>query len=190
MGRNDGCEQASMPLSPSMQTSRTFAAVGETMATRLQRPLSTCARTHSLPHRVLPNPRPANTSQTRQSPGGGNWLGRAHADQSCKRHSASIGLSAFIMRSRFAGSRLASRIDSGSERLKVADAKPLPTLNNVAMGTYRAQVAGPIRTPGHNRLNVVYLFRRRAANPTPVPPKWICAIAPAVWCSAHEHSDV
>src|SRR5258706_9054213 len=38
---------------------------------RRARPASTCARTYSAPVRVLPKPRPASSSQTRQSPGGG-----------------------------------------------------------------------------------------------------------------------
>src|SRR4030081_594199 len=43
----------------------------------------TWSRIHSAPLRVLPKPRPASSSQVRQSPFGARWLGRPHQPQSC-----------------------------------------------------------------------------------------------------------
>src|ERR1700731_157657 len=43
----------------------------------------TWSRIHSAPLRVLPKPRPASSSQVRQSPFGACWLGRPHQPQSC-----------------------------------------------------------------------------------------------------------
>ena len=43
---------------------------------------SAIPRTHSAPARVLPAPRPPSISQAVQSPGGGNWSGRAQVTQS------------------------------------------------------------------------------------------------------------
>src|SRR5215467_468671 len=70
-GRNDGGEHASMPLSPSIMTSRTSAAVGPINAPR---PIAARARSldHSAPARVLPAPRPAMNNQVSQSPIGGS----------------------------------------------------------------------------------------------------------------------
>ena len=65
------------PESPSIITSRTSAGVLATSAMRPDVPDSTRERTHSAPVRVLPNPRPAMSSQTDQSPGGAIWLSRA-----------------------------------------------------------------------------------------------------------------
>src|SRR6185437_3346471 len=42
-------------------------------------------RTNSAPVRVLPNPRPASNSHTRQSPGGGSCSSRAQKSQSVTR---------------------------------------------------------------------------------------------------------
>src|SRR3546814_2175122 len=50
-------------------------------------------RTHSAPVRVLPKPRPARISQTRQPPGGGNCLVRAQNRQSNIRVASSRSLS-------------------------------------------------------------------------------------------------
>ena len=83
-----------MPLSPSTITLRASAAVGATSAMRRAVAPSTRARTSSAPVRVLPKPRPASSSQTRQSPAGGSWLGRAQNGQSYSSASASAGLSA------------------------------------------------------------------------------------------------
>ncbi len=70
-----------MPLSPSIITSRTSLAVGPTSAMRLEPRRSTFWRTRSAPVRVLPNPRPASTSQVRQSPSGASCFGRAQNSQ-------------------------------------------------------------------------------------------------------------
>lgn len=76
MGRNQGGEQAIRPAGPSISTSRTSAAVRATMAPG-PIPSAACARAHSTIVRVLPNPRPASSSQVAQSPAGGSWLARA-----------------------------------------------------------------------------------------------------------------
>src|SRR5207248_9303254 len=52
----------------------------------------TWSRTHSAPLRVLPKPRPASSSQVRQSPFGACWLGRPHQPQSCSIASSSRSL--------------------------------------------------------------------------------------------------
>src|ERR1700687_5684159 len=49
----------------------------------------TWSRIHSAPLRVLPKPRPASSSQVRQSPFGACWLGRPHQPQSCSIASSS-----------------------------------------------------------------------------------------------------
>ena len=67
-GRSQDGEIAKMPLSPSTMTSRASAAVGATSATRRAVRAVTRARISSAPVRVLPNPRPASSSHTRQSP--------------------------------------------------------------------------------------------------------------------------
>src|SRR5262249_4916290 len=67
------------PLSPSTMTLLASSAVGATSAIRRATPETTEARTNSAPVRVLPKPRPARSSQTRQSPGGGNCSSRAQA---------------------------------------------------------------------------------------------------------------
>src|SRR5207248_563920 len=59
-----------MPLSPSTMMSRASSKVGPTSAMR-RAPCLTRALTNSAPVRVLPKPRPASNSQTRQSPSGG-----------------------------------------------------------------------------------------------------------------------
>ena len=69
--RGDGGPIDKSPLAPSTMTARASAAVGPTSAMRRALPASTCARTYSAPVRVLPKPRPASSSQTRQSPDGG-----------------------------------------------------------------------------------------------------------------------
>ena len=74
-------------------TSRASAAVGATRAMRRTLLDSAWARTHSAPVRVLPQPRPARTSQTSQSPSGGTWEGRAQVGQSHSRASAAPGSS-------------------------------------------------------------------------------------------------
>jgi hypothetical protein len=83
-----------MPLSPSTITFLASAAVGATRASR--RAVRAVARTRisSAPVRVLPNPRPARSSHTRQSPSGGSWLGRAQNAQSKSNPRASSRLSA------------------------------------------------------------------------------------------------
>src|ERR1700756_3067873 len=58
-------------------TSRASPAVGATSATRRAPWLWIRSLTYSAPVRVLPNPRPANNSQTRQLPGGGLCSSRA-----------------------------------------------------------------------------------------------------------------
>src|SRR5258708_30657891 len=55
----------------------------------------TWSRIHSAPLRVLPKPRPASSSQVRQSPFGGCWLGRPHQPQSCSIASSSRSLVRF-----------------------------------------------------------------------------------------------
>src|SRR5438477_4998727 len=52
----------------------------------------TWSRIHSAPLRVLPKPRPASSSQVRQSPFGACWLGRPHQPQSCSITSSSRSL--------------------------------------------------------------------------------------------------
>src|SRR5690242_18894787 len=70
-------------------TSRTAAAVGPTSAIRFARLSSAWMRTHSAPVRVLPKPRPASSSQMRQSPAGVIWVGRPQKRQSNARAAAS-----------------------------------------------------------------------------------------------------
>src|SRR6202045_2150823 len=55
----------------------------------------TWSRIHSAPLRVLPKPRPASSSQVRQSPFGACWLGRPHQPQSCSIASSSRSLVCF-----------------------------------------------------------------------------------------------
>src|SRR5207248_7503706 len=55
----------------------------------------TWSRIHSAPLRVLPKPRPASSSQVRQSPFGACWLGRPHQPQSCSIVSSSRSLVRF-----------------------------------------------------------------------------------------------
>src|ERR1700720_259221 len=55
----------------------------------------TWVRVHSAPLRVLPKPRPASSSQARQSPFGACWLGRLHQSQSCSIASSSRSLVRF-----------------------------------------------------------------------------------------------
>src|SRR5712675_931168 len=55
----------------------------------------TWSRIHSAPLRVLPKPRPASSSQVRQSPFGACWLGRPHPPQSCSIASRSRSLVCF-----------------------------------------------------------------------------------------------
>src|ERR1700756_2763458 len=55
----------------------------------------TWSRIHSAPLRVLPKPRPASSSQVRQSPFGACWLGRPHQPQSCSIVSSSRSLVCF-----------------------------------------------------------------------------------------------
>src|SRR5947207_5163933 len=52
----------------------------------------TWSRIHSAPLRVLPKPRPASSSQVRQSPFGACWLGRPHQPQSYSIASSSRSL--------------------------------------------------------------------------------------------------
>src|SRR5258708_4246708 len=88
-----------MPLSPSTMTLRASSAVGATSAIRCARPASICTRTNSAPARVLPKPRPAISSHTRQSPAGGICASRGRQDISRSRSRASSSLN-----SRIAGS--------------------------------------------------------------------------------------
>ena len=75
-GLRSGGEDAKIPLSPKIITSRTCATVSPTSAIRAQRPASrgpapsTQLRTHSAPARVLPAPRPPMMIQLRQHPSG------------------------------------------------------------------------------------------------------------------------
>src|ERR1700758_3454870 len=55
----------------------------------------TWSRIHSAPLRVLPKPRPASSSQVRQSPFGACWLHRPHQPQSCSIVSSSRSLVRF-----------------------------------------------------------------------------------------------
>src|SRR6202011_4948042 len=55
----------------------------------------TWSRIHSAPLRVLPKPRPASSSQVRQSPFGACLLGRPHQPQSCSIASSSRSLVCF-----------------------------------------------------------------------------------------------
>ncbi len=66
--------------------------MGATSATWRATPDSICARTNSAPARVLPKPRPASKSQTRQSPGGDRCSARAQAFQSLFRASRSLSV--------------------------------------------------------------------------------------------------
>src|ERR1700730_5926883 len=94
-GRCCGGPIASRPLSPSTMTSRASAAVGATSAIRRRRWWMTWSRIHSAPLRVLPKPRPASSSQVRQSPFGACWLRRPHQPQSCSIASSSRSLVCF-----------------------------------------------------------------------------------------------
>src|SRR5947207_15883636 len=78
-----------MPLWPSTRTSRASAAVAATTAILPAFPDAACWHTHSANVRVFPKPRPASSSQTCQSPGGGNWFGREIAGQEASSASAS-----------------------------------------------------------------------------------------------------
>jgi hypothetical protein len=81
-GRFQGGLTASMPLSPSIIVSRTSAAVAPTIARRPYCPDSTSTRMSSVALRVLPKPRPASSSQTRQPHSGASCAGRALRRQS------------------------------------------------------------------------------------------------------------
>ncbi|OYX96142.1 MAG: hypothetical protein B7Y74_02220 [Novosphingobium sp. 35-62-5] len=70
------------PLSPSTITLRASCSDAPTSAIRASGLLSATLRTHSAPSRVFPNPRPAMTSHTRQSPAGACWLPRPQTFQS------------------------------------------------------------------------------------------------------------
>ena len=72
------------PDGPSTITSRMSAAVGAIRQPSFMVPASTRCWIQQAPARVLPAPRPATYAQTRQSPAGGRWLGRARG---CARHS-------------------------------------------------------------------------------------------------------
>src|SRR5215469_15333802 len=106
-----------MPLCPSTKTSRASAAVAATRAIRLACPEPACWHTHSAKVRVLPKPRPASSSQTCQSPGGGSWFGRAIAGQETANASASCVAKELVIRGsliatiRKCGRRTALRIE-------------------------------------------------------------------------------
>ena len=115
--RNDGCQsgfcqsgtQARMPDAPSTITWRTSSIVSPTSP--MWRPLLDRARLliHCAPVRVLPKPRPAINSQTRQSPAGGNCLSRAHNGQSCIKNSICVAVSPAIRSRRVSGSIRANK---------------------------------------------------------------------------------
>src|SRR3546814_19327876 len=73
--------QFKSPLAPLIITSRASAAVSATRAIRQPGFFSAISRIHSEPIRVLPNPRPARTSQVVQSPSGASWSSRAQNGQ-------------------------------------------------------------------------------------------------------------
>src|SRR5580700_6283701 len=68
----------------------------------------TWSRIHSAPLRVLPKPRPASSSQVRQSPFGACWLRRPHQPQSCSIASSSRSLVRFRNAARCSGGSDAS----------------------------------------------------------------------------------
>src|SRR5580700_7668080 len=68
----------------------------------------TWSRIHSAPLRVLPKPRPASSSQVRQSPFGACWLRRPHQPQSCSIASSSRSLVRFRNVARCSGGSDAS----------------------------------------------------------------------------------
>src|SRR5437762_5902409 len=68
----------------------------------------TWSRIHSAPLRVLPKPRPASSSQVRQSPFGARWLGRPHQPQSCSIVSSSRSLVCLRNAASFSGGSDAS----------------------------------------------------------------------------------
>src|SRR5215469_6106956 len=78
-----------MPLCPSTKTSRASAAVAATTAIRPACPEPACWHTDPAKVRVFPNPWLASSNQTCQSPGGGNWFGRATAGHEACSASAS-----------------------------------------------------------------------------------------------------
>jgi len=80
-GRVASVWQARMPLSPSTITARASRIELATSAMRAEPSDKAMRRTHSAPARVLPKPRPAITSQVRQSPGGGICSARAQNGQ-------------------------------------------------------------------------------------------------------------
>jgi hypothetical protein len=67
VGRRHGAPIDSSPLSPSTITLRASCNDDPTSAIRASGSASATLRTHSAPSRVLPNPRPAITSHTRQA---------------------------------------------------------------------------------------------------------------------------
>jgi hypothetical protein len=87
------CRRATLssPLTPSIITLRASSIDAATNANR-RLPIIASRCTHSAPARVLPKPRPAIISHTRQpSLDGGSWFLCAQASKSASNASASVG---------------------------------------------------------------------------------------------------
>ena len=120
-GAMPGGDTARMPLSPSIITLRTSASDAPTSAILACGSLRADSRTHSAPARVLPKPRPAQTSHVCQSPAGGSCSGRAHSGQWKAMARASSCVSDAYQSNRAAGARerrapSVSAVISGSRR--------------------------------------------------------------------------
>ena len=102
-------------------------------------PVSASIRTHSAPARVLPKPRPAIISQTRQLPAGGSCDGRAQSGQAWASRVASAGVSpasnaSIAARSAVFSQRRHTAAKSGQELLVI--------LGLVGSGSARAALDG------------------------------------------------
>src|ERR1700722_10058179 len=116
---------ASNPLDPSTIVSRQSAAVGPTKAIRATLAASANDLTHSAPQRVLPHPRPANTSHVDQSPGGGNCSDLAFDAQSHSSASAML-LKALIAAPQREQDRRSPRRLAGCRPWRTGDQARLP----------------------------------------------------------------
>ena len=73
-----GCFVINLPSVPSPSTLQMGSACANAKLAFVSAP-RTAAKTHSAPARVLPNPRPASSTQVRQSPSGGSCPACAHS---------------------------------------------------------------------------------------------------------------
>ena len=87
------------PLTPSTMMLRASPMVAPTNATRTPGLALASRKIHSAPALVLPKPRPASISHTRQpSPFGGSWLSCAHCSKSASYFSACSNVRLLIVR--------------------------------------------------------------------------------------------